>query len=125
MPKNAVATQDVRIIPDDQVEILAPGALVEKRTKRAAVRKAMTPITIANAKSDVWDKTLAGFGVRVTRSPTGFNRSYRVMYRLRGTLVGKSLGNVAVTKLGEARENARVILAAAAKGIDPTVIKAE
>jgi integrase len=68
-----------------------------------------------------WDTgTEAARGLGVLVSPTG-TRSYRVVYRYKGTtkLHGKGLGRVGIVTLAEARELANEARRKAAKGIDP------
>ncbi|MDX1422156.1 MAG: integrase arm-type DNA-binding domain-containing protein, partial [Kiloniellales bacterium] len=64
---------------------------------------------------EIWDELLPGFGLRIgTRK-----RTYFVMGRIDGRQVRRTVGNAATTKLADAREKARDMLAAFARGDDP------
>jgi Arm DNA-binding domain/Phage integrase, N-terminal SAM-like domain len=69
---------------------------------------------------EYWDTHLPGFGLRITDKGA---RSYFVMYRVdrpEGRLLRRlKIGNAEVTKLADAREDAREKLRQVARGVDP------
>jgi integrase len=68
---------------------------------------------------DLWDSTLPGFGLRV--APSG-KKSFIVRYRPKGPAAPKrfiTLGRYGPTTTEEARDRARAILGAVARGEDP------
>src|SRR5262245_61305219 len=68
----------------------------------------------------VWDKSLPGFGVRIS----GDSRTYYCTYRLNGRFTWFRLGDVSKVSLGVARERARKTMSAADTGLDPAAEKA-
>jgi integrase len=65
---------------------------------------------------DYWDKTLPGFGMRVS---AGGTRAWVVMYRYNAKKRRMKLGAHPSTSLADAREDAREALRKAEKGADP------
>jgi integrase len=84
-------------------EIVAAPALSSKRTDTFA-----------------WDPQLAGFGTRTQ----GSRRTYVVQFRVAGRTQRRTLGQVGVLTLPEARKGARKLLGSVALGADPQGEKA-
>lgn len=82
----------------------------------------LTALTVANAKpaahgrTEYWDATLPGFGLRVTEKGA---KSWTVMYRVNGKQRRATLGAYPALSLSDARDRARELLRAAEKGGDP------
>ena len=74
----------------------------------------------ANGQVEYWDKTLPGFGVRL--SPGG-RRSFVVMYRSGGRKRRFTIGACPPMSLAEARTRAKAIMVDAQKGGDPAAEK--
>jgi hypothetical protein len=82
------------------------------------MREKLTPAVVKKAMEEksgvvVWDKSLPGFGLLVTKSG---HRSWPVQYKHRGTSHRKNLPGV--LDLSPARKRAKAILGAAAAGND-------
>jgi integrase len=69
-----------------------------------------------NARTEVWDERLPGFGIRV--SPTG-TKSFILMYRAGGRKRRITLGRYPILSLADARRRALIALAQVANGADP------
>lgn len=69
---------------------------------------------------DVWDKTVAGFGVRL--SPTG-RKTFVLLYRHQRRLRRLTIGVYPRVSLADAREKARCALRAVGNGSDPAAAK--
>src|SRR5262249_51679630 len=69
----------------------------------------------------VWDREMAGFGVRLSAAQRGrpSHKVYIVTYRVNGERVMQTVADCASTKLGEAKERAGQIRQKARDGIDP------
>jgi integrase len=87
--------------------------MAKARLTALGVAKLAPPDT---GRTEVFDSTLPGFGVRVTSSGI---RSFFVMTRVRGTLKRVTLGQHPTLKLAEARTLAREAMAMARLGNDP------
>jgi integrase len=94
----------------------------------AAKPKKLTDISLQKIKApaagriEVWDPEFRAFGVRITDKGT---KAFQLMYRFRGKLRRKTLGQYPVVTLAEAREQARAILNTARAGNDPELIEKE
>jgi integrase len=88
----------------------------------------LTALTVANARVpakgrvELWDAALPGFGLRITQKGA---KSWTVLYRFRGRLRRLTLGRYPAMLLIDARDRARDVLRAVAKGTDPATAKAE
>src|SRR5690348_11513801 len=70
-----------------------------------------------------WDRTLPGFGVRIT---TNGAKSWVAMYRVNGKTVMETIGPLArIPKVDDARKLARDSMARAAAGENPVVERRE
>ena len=95
--------------------------MAEKQLTQKRVDALKTPVD--KGEVNLWDGSLTGFGVRALRSG---GKNFSVKYRNKhGAPRRISLGNVAIRPLAEAREEARQILAAVARGEDPSADRAE
>lgn len=65
---------------------------------------------------EYWDKSLPGFGVRITSKG---DKSFCIMYRIGGKLRRMTLGEYPVLKLSKARDRAKDALELVRQGIDP------
>jgi integrase len=74
----------------------------------------------ASGRAIFWDRTLPGFGLRVTARGA---KSWVAMYRVAGKPVMETLGPVARLKIDEARKHARASMARAAVGDNPVAQK--
>jgi integrase len=94
----------------------------------AAKPKKLTDISLQKIKApssgriEVWDPEFRAFGVRITDKGT---KAFQLMYRFRGKLRRKTLGQYPLVTLAEAREQARAILNTAKAGNDPEFIEKE
>lgn len=98
-------------------KVASRAARISKRTVEAAAKEA--------ERYTLWDTDLKGFGLRV--APSGvktFIARYRVGGGRRGVLRQQVIGRFGTLTAEEAREQARLILADAAKGFDPQARKA-
>ncbi|MEE8272316.1 MAG: integrase family protein, partial [Alphaproteobacteria bacterium] len=82
----------------------------------------LTARTVETAKApptgriELWDRTLPGFGLRITDKG---RKSWVAMYRMHGRLCRRTLGHYPALPLAEARGKARDVMGQAEKGIDP------
>jgi integrase len=72
------------------------------------------------SQTDYWDKSLPGFGLRVS---AGGTRTWMVMYRYNGTKRRMKLGNYPAKGLADARNDAKAALKKAEDGQDPAAEK--
>jgi Arm DNA-binding domain len=91
--------------------------MAKARLTELGVAKLAPPAT---GRTEIFDSTLPGFGVRVTSSGV---RSFFVMTRVRGTLKRVTLGKHPTLKLAQARTMAREAMAMARLGNDPGAAK--
>ena len=75
-----------------------------------------------SVRTDYWDDTLPGFGLRVT--PNG-NKTFCVKYRIAGKQRRFSLGRYSKISLATARDMARDAFELVRKGVDPALAKRE
>ena len=71
---------------------------------------------VGEARLEIWDGRLPGFGVRVSASG---NKSFVLLYRHKGRSRRMTLGRYPIVGLAEARKRARSLLGLLATGIDP------
>ena len=72
-------------------------------------------------RTEVWDATLPGFGLRITSAG---KRTWQIMYRFEGAKRRYTIGTHPALGLGAAREKARGVLQAVEEGHDPAAEKA-
>jgi integrase len=72
------------------------------------------------AQIDVWDRSIAGFGVRCSRAGT---KTFVLVYRVRGKWRRMSLGRYPNLKLADARKRAHAALREVSAGRDPQAAK--
>jgi integrase len=72
----------------------------------------------ADARLDIWDEVVPGFGVRVTAHGT---KTFFVRYRANGSNRRMKLGRYPVLTLADARKRAKEVLASTVLGADPAL----
>lgn len=88
----------------------------KRRRKTGGGPDGTPPDLVKVVQIDYWDKTLPGFGMRVSSDGT---RTWNVMYRYNARKRRMKLGIYPAKSLADARDEAREVMRKAEKGADP------